>query len=407
MSDVLVLNSSLVDSEKFTGNEGLFHPIDIPPQSATNKCGIEPSTKTTLRAAVGDTDDASAGVDANFADVEALLDAALLDDYSSDEDRDDGLDDDQDGDNSLNDDQDNEAPEATAASEVADKMDVDEEIKTPRLPYDRCRTVAQFQAGCVWTRDDWSCAYDAVFMAFFTIYWQSSASWRGNWKQRSPEWTVRLSDRFDLLLDASNSPNHSPKTLSEWFSSLRDQFRDQLSSHDPQKFPRRGPFLASVCAILELLFGSAHRPGIEQHLFCANCRTKSQVSHHFPFLAFPFFPTNYRRDTDPRFVPAGTLLARFVESLVTPSNPPQCRVCHGTMQVQFLSMSDFPWMWFEINGNNTMSPSPTMPIELFGQRLVYDLYSVIYSGENHFTAHMRDPSNEWWSYDGMWRFGSP
>ena len=68
---------------------------------------------------------------------------------------------------------------------------------------------------------------------------------------------MRLSDRFDLLLEASNSPNHSPKTLSEWFSSLRDQFRDQLSSHDPTKFPRRGPFLAPICAILELLFGSA------------------------------------------------------------------------------------------------------------------------------------------------------
>ena len=54
-----------------------------------------------------------------------------------------------------------------------------------------------------------------------------------------------------------------------------------------------------------------------------------------------------------------------------------------------------------------MSPSLTLPIELSGQHLVYDLYSIIYTGENHFTARMRDPSNEWWSYDGMWRFGSP
>ena len=144
-------------------------------------------------------------------------------------------------------------------------------------------------------------------MAFFTIYWQSSASWRGDWKQQSPEWTVRLADCFNLLLEVSNSPDYSPKILSEWFSSLRDQLRDQLSSHDPQTFPRRGPIMASVCGMLELLFRSVHGPGIERHLLCASCGAASQVSHHFPFLAFPVFPTNYRRETDPQFVPVDTM----------------------------------------------------------------------------------------------------
>ena len=238
MSDV-VLNGSLVDSEEFTSNEDLFHPINISPQSATNKHGTESSANPTLGAAAGDTDNENTGVDADLANAEALLDAALLDDYSGDEDGDDSLDNDEDRDNGPNDnqdrdddldsDRDNETLEVIAVGITADEMDIDEGIKTPRLPHDGCRTVARsFQAGCVWARNDWSCAYDTVFMAFFTIYWQSSASWRGDWKRQSPEWTVQLSDRFDLLLEASNSPNHSPKTLSEWFSSLRDQFCDQL-----------------------------------------------------------------------------------------------------------------------------------------------------------------------------------
>jgi hypothetical protein len=30
----------------------------------------------------------------------------------------------------------------------------------------------------------------------------------------------------------------------------------------------------------------------------------------------------------------------------------------------------------------------------------------MHNRENHFTARMRNPSNRWWSYDGMWRFGA-
>ena len=53
-------------------------------------------------------------------------------------------------------------------------------------------------------------------------------------------------------------------------------------------------------------------------------------------------------------------------------------------------MADAPWIWFETEGDHTMSPSLTIPIEPSGQRLVCDLHSVIYIGENHFTARMRD-----------------
>ena len=53
-----------------------------------------------------------------------------------------------------------------------------------------------------------------------------------------------------------------------------------------------------------------------------------------------------------------------------------------------------------------MSPSPTVTIELPGQHLTYDLHAVVYLGGTHFTARMRDPSGEWWAYDGMWEFGA-
>ena len=43
------------------------------------------------------------------------------------------------------------------------------------------RQLQKYRAGCRWVSADWSCSYDAVFMSFWAIYEQSSASWRGNW----------------------------------------------------------------------------------------------------------------------------------------------------------------------------------------------------------------------------------
>ena len=69
-------------------------------------------------------------------------------------------------------------------------------------------------------------------------------------------------------------------------------------------------------------------------------------------------------------------------------------------------MADSPWIWFDTSDGDTVAPSSTVLIELPGQHFTYDLYSIIYHGEDHFTTRMRDTSGEWWSYDGMWRFGA-
>lgn len=398
----MVLNSGLADAEEFTSGADLFSKIDPHPPLAN-----QPNTPG---AVTGYTDDPDIDPDTDLDNAEELLlDAVVLNDHSDNEDGCDG-----------SDDENQEAFAVTAADTIANEMnvddgiemmvddgtkttDIDEGIETPRQPYERREAAVLFQAGCVWTRRDWSCAYDVVFTAFFAIYWQSSASWHSDWRRQSPEWSAQLANHFDSLLEASNSPNCSPEGLSKLFSALRDQFRNQLSSHDSRTFCRRGAVPASVCAILELLFGDSRGPSIEQQLLCTGCGTTSQVSHHFPLLAMPVFPMDYRCETDPQFVPADTLLARFVKSLAI---SPLCVVCHRMAQVQYLSMTNYPWIWFETEDDHTMSPSPTVLLKLSGQHLIYDLYAIIYLGGTHFTARIRDPSNEWWKYDGMWKFGA-
>ena len=57
-----------------------------------------------------------------------------------------------------------------------------------------------------------------------------------------------------------------------------------------------------------------------------------------------------------------------------------------------------------------MSPSSTLGFKphITGQRLIdiCNFISAICRGEKHFTARIRNPSNELWSCDGMWRFGA-
>lgn len=402
----------LVDSEESTNNTDLFSKINsIPP--ATNWCSTKPVTKITLQITADDTDDKEMGAGADVGDSDmdvdtggdfddtedAHLDAVLLDDCSDDEISGGPEDEEQSDTNEVSN------LEATVASVTADEMDVDETVGTSRHPNEKSKTTLPFQAGCTWSRNNWSCAYDVVFMVFFHIYRQSSVSWRDDWRRKSPGWTVQLADHFDLLLKALDSPNNSPEELSKLFSSLRDLFRDQLASHDQQKFRRRGHVTASVCGMLELLSGSVDGPSVERYLFCSRCGTKSQVSSPFALLALPVFPQNYRRETDPRFVSAGAMLARFIQSLTSSSRLYLCGTCHGRKEVQSLSV-DSPWIWFEVESNHTMSPSPTVSFKLPGCHLVYDLYSVIYLGENHFTARMQDSPGKWWNYDGMWKFGA-
>ena len=51
---------------------------------------------------------------------------------------------------------------------------------------------------------------------------------------------------------------------------------------------------------------------VERRSICTACGGTPRISRHFPLLAMQVFPT------DPRFVPAGTLLVRFAGPLVRP-----------------------------------------------------------------------------------------
>ena len=101
---------------------------------------------------------------------------------------------------------------------------------------------SNLEVGCVWDPDDYSCAFDAVFMAFYSMYGRSDQIWRNTWKGESPQWNVPLGNLFDLLLSIATN-NYSPREHSSWFSRCRDIFRDQVTESNPGIF-RRGRYFS-------------------------------------------------------------------------------------------------------------------------------------------------------------------
>ena len=259
-----------------------------------------------------------------------------------------------------------------------------------------------YTAGCVWTEENWSCSYDAVFMGFWSLYKQSSTSWRDDWIRHAPDWNGPLSNNFDHLILLANAPV-SAQDHTEWFCHYRDRFRDQLSHADPGTFPRRGRLPASASRILEVMFGRSAGPYLEQHLACTKCGVLSQVERDIGLLTM-----GLGRD---RRTPVSldTVLTTFIHRAETEilQWDATCSHCRGPNKVWELKMPAVPWIWFERGQCSPVGPSLTLVFGSQPLRLTYSLWAIIYSGENHFTVRFREQSGRWWRHDGRVASGVP
>ena len=262
------------------------------------------------------------------------------------------------------------------------------------------------EAGCVWDAADYSCAFDAVFMVFYSIYGRSSQDWRNIWKGESPERNAPLGNFFDLLLSVATTCN--PQEYSSWFSRCRDIFRDQVTESNPTRFPR-GDEPAPVGDILQLILGGPNaEPLAYQHLVCTGCGAeKPNARLSLSFLPYPFNLDLLRHGQDPHVLPLQLALARYIEKYTAePTLPRQrCRACQAPQQVRSLRLSDASWTWFEVKADEPLV-FPSLEIRYPLQR-TYTLQAVIYLGGNHFTARIRKGPNTWWNYDGMRPLGKP
>ncbi|KAF9779018.1 hypothetical protein BJ322DRAFT_1113877 [Thelephora terrestris] len=257
-------------------------------------------------------------------------------------------------------------------------------VVPPRSTRDAgCQLPSPYTAGCTWSREDWSCSYDAVFMAFWSLYEQSSQNWRCNWRERALEWNGPLGENFDHLIILAATPVSIQDRMG-WFCRYRDRLRNQLSRKDPGSFPRRGQVPASASRILELLFGKATGPYLEQRLICRSCEESSRAEREICFLALGGL------QKDKTQVWLHTIWAEFVNRSKTEAAHmgTMCPHCRGPNEVQDLRMPEVPWIWFEHERSSPVWPSLTLGFDSPTQRLRYSLRVIIYAGGNHFTVEL-------------------
>ena len=301
--------------------------------------------------------------------------------------------------------------------------DSDTTHKTPQLPpissviTTACRLQPtepphlQIEAGCVWDRDNWSCAYDAVFMSFWSIYKNSPPGWRNEWRQQTSEWNDFLGEAFDSLLAAAQNGQTSQAALSHKFTFFREMFRDKLSQIDPVSFRRHGAALTSVCRILgHILNGSAEcEPYLNQVVACDWCGTSMDVRCSFSLIGSTQTLDKYLNDNDiSPPLPLQTAVTCYIQRASWEPWRNRCSTCSRPPRVESLSIPEMTWLWVELcDVISPIIPSCRLVFGLPHQQQVYVLQAVIYHGGDHFTARLSSRSAAWWKYDGMWMFGAP
>jgi hypothetical protein len=278
-------------------------------------------------------------------------------------------------------------------------------------PLEEDSSTAQTGAGCAWSGENWSCAYDAVFMSFWSIYRGSSPDWRSEWRQRSPRWSNLLGTAFDSLLASTQGAwTGSQAALSREFNSFRDSFRDELSRIDPACFRRHGAVPASVCRILGRIFGdSAERePHLDQLVACDPCGISISNRCSLPLFGLTRLLDGYfNEDILGRCLPLQTAMTRYIQRFSQEPHRNRCPTCSGPLVVKSLSIPDMPWLWIEFcHPDLPIVPSHRLVFGLRDQHQVYTLQAIIYHGGNHFTARLLDQSTTWWKYDDRWSFGA-
>ena len=264
----------------------------------------------------------------------------------------------------------------------------------------------QTTAGVVWDGVNWSCAYDSVFMSFWSIYKKSPPGWRDMWMQQAPKWSGFLKKAFDSLITMAQNERISQAALSREFTAYRNAFRNLLSQVDPTRFKRFGPEEISVYQVLSHIFTSSieSQPHLDQVVVCNTCGGSANVHCSFALLGSIELLTNYldENDTAPR-LPLDVAVTRYVQRALLEPHNVRCSMCSGQLEVQSLSVPNLmSWLWIEPDPDSPVSPSPHLVFDIPGQRRVYTLEAIIYGGGRHFTARLSDQSGAWWKYDGMW-----
>lgn len=238
--------------------------------------------------------------------------------------------------------------------------------------------------GCTWSKT-WSCAYDCVFMALYSIHRCSTEEWRLRWSVATP-CAVALAQKFDKLAAVRN--RHLEATS---INKMRDEFKAYMAKVDHAAFPRDEPKAISIWELLTVVLHWTNqtlrlvaRPGYHSAIKCHHHVNRSTMLQDLYDRKDSHLEAKDRH-THQCWVNSACTLDR--EHIWRPTHSKRCGNGSSTPFVLndpplILVLCHTPTM-----GNNVL---PVRSLRVPGRRgqIRYSLSSIIYWGDNHFTSRI-------------------
>jgi len=253
-----------------------------------------------------------------------------------------------------------------------------------------------FSAGCQWSPQNWSCAYDSIFMSLFSLYLSLDHKER-NLLRNQLNQSDSLGESLNNLLDIS-------LRTAQNFNQSRDKLRDYLSSKDPYNFIRYGHHGTSASAVLEKILPI--RQELQIYGICSN----NCASTNLPYKTY--MRTLISQHEQDQINIANFVKYEFQNKTTEFSERGHtCSYClQNTISNYKTLMITAPnVLYFETenDSNHIITPSLQIRIPCRQGSSDYRLSSIIYFGDFHFTTRLLPNNGTVWKYDGRVKEGKP
>ena len=238
-----------------------------------------------------------------------------------------------------------------------------------------------------WDRENWSCAYDSVLQAMYAMWLDGYTN-----LQRNPS----MRDTFSSVREGRIT-----------FESVRDKFREEAHSQDPQQFPF-GQVPIDVYDVMKRALNDDILV-VAVVTSCPQCLNQKEVLYHMTGLNSMDnieLTQAVFSQAEGNTITASQYASRLLHQLRTREH---IAACHdtSTTQLQFRRIPDV--LPIEIDASWTITPAKTLKIDREDgqEQLTFKLAAIIYNGENHFTTYIMLKNGESYYYDGMHGKGIP
>ena len=230
--------------------------------------------------------------------------------------------------------------------------------------------------GLLWDRENYSCAYDALYTILFNIWSFSPIKWKRIFIRLGP-FSASLSDAFkDLQKEKTD------------FETIRDKIRSDLHHYKSEHFPY-GQVGTDIGELIRGMFSKDEYP-VQGQSTCVSCNRTDVLTPQSIDIGSVIYIKNSKMMT-----PINKLFQTMQE------HTKLCSVCQSPLRVTQRYDSIPNLLTFMPSGHKVAISKSVRILSSNGPSTMVPVRGIIYLGEFHFTARVITPGKKVWYHDGQ------